>query len=98
MKLAADVVSVWFIIAMPLPKGAKSLAGCRNYWDATALAQQLHDPLGPRLSEIDKAYNATFRYNTVAHTKKEGARVSSIRQEIHNEVEKLAKIMLDFTI
>lgn len=98
LRLAADGASIWGITATPLPKGAKSLAGCMSCWDATASARQLRDPLGPKLGEIDKAYNAAFRHNAVAHTKKEGARVISTRQEMDDEVEKLAKIMLDFTI
>lgn len=56
------------------------------------------DPLGPRLTEIDKTYKANFRHNIVADTKKERARISFRRQEIDDEIEKLAKIMLNFTI
>lgn len=48
--------------------------------------------------EIDKDYDAAFRYNVIAHTRKEGVRVSSIRQKRNDEFEKLAKIMLDITI
>lgn len=98
MKLAADGAFVWFNTTMPLPKSTINLAGYMNFWDVTILARQLHDPFGSKLREIDKAYNAAFRHNSVTYTMKERASVSSTRQEIDDEFNKMAEIILDFTI
>ena len=98
LKLAADGASIWFITATPLPKGAKSLAGCMKCWDATALVKNLRDPLSDNLGQIDKGYNNAFRQNVIAQANKQQAVADSTRKEMEQEVEKLAEIMLKFTI
>ena len=98
MKLAADGASVWFITATPLPKGAQSLAGCMKCWDATALVKNVRHPLGNVLGQIDKGYNNALRQNTVAQANKQQAVADSTRREMEQQVEKLAEIMLKFTI
>ena len=98
VKLATDGASIWFITATPLPKGARSLAGCMKCWDATALTRQLRDPLASQLADIDKAYNTAFRLHSGALTNKQEEVIHSTRRSMDAEVEKLATIMLDFTI
>lgn len=82
-KLAANGASVWFITATPLPKGAKSLAGCMQCWSATALARQLRNPLTQNLNETDRAYNTAFRHNAVALTKDEKTSCTFYKTEFH---------------
>ena len=97
-KLAADGASIWFVTATPLHKGAKSLAGCMRCWDATAFVKDLRGPLSDNLGQIDRGYNNAFRQNAVAHANGQQAVADSARKEMDQEVEKLAKIMLMFTI
>ncbi|MCJ1349374.1 hypothetical protein MMC31_007614 [Peltigera leucophlebia] len=98
VKLAADGASIWFITATPLPKGAKSLAGCMKCWDATAFVKNLRDPLSDNLGQIDKGYINAFRQNAVAQANEQQAVADATRKEMEQQVEKLAKIMLKFTI
>ena len=67
-------------------------------WDATVLTWQLRDLLASQLADIDKAYNNAFRLHSGALINKEKEVIHSIRRSMDAEVEKLATIMLDFTI
>ena len=98
VKLAIDGASIWFITATPLPKGAISFAGYMECWDAIALTRQLHKPLASQLADIDKAYNTAFCLHLGALTNKQEEVIHSTRRSMDVEVEKLATIMLHFTI
>lgn len=98
VKLAADGASIWFITTTPLPKGANSLAGFMKCWDATALVKNLRDPLSGKLGQINHGYNKAFRQNVIAQVNKQQALADLTRKKMDQEVEKLAEIMLMFTI
>lgn len=83
---------------MPLPKSARNLAGYMKYWDATALTRQLRDLLASKLTNIDKAYNIVFSFNFQVLINKQEEDIYSIEESMNAKVEKLAIIMLDFTI
>ena len=98
VKLAIDRAFILFIIATQLPKSARSLTGCIKCWNATALTRQLRDPLISQLTDIDKTYNTAFCFYFGAFTNKQKEVINSTIQLMDAEVEKLATIMLDFTI
>ena len=98
VKLAIDGASIWFITAMPLLKDIRSLTDCINCWDVTALTRQLRDPLASQLADINKDYNTAFCFYSGTLTNKQEEVIYSTWQSIEAEVEKLAMIMLDFTI